>query len=84
MRNRLQGVKIENFPVNFPENREIFSGDRFAHDCSHHQAFQELSRIAVCHSDKLVIIHSDKSAGFVRVARRFWAPEISCLRVRFA
>jgi hypothetical protein len=25
-----------NFPVKFPENREIFSGDRFAPDCAHH------------------------------------------------
>ena len=27
---------MANFPVKFPDNREIFSGDRFARDCAHH------------------------------------------------
>jgi hypothetical protein len=33
-------------PVYFPVYREFGIGDGFAHDCAHHQAFQELSYFA--------------------------------------
>jgi hypothetical protein len=31
--------------LNFAKNSLFFAGDRFAHDCAHHQAFQALSQI---------------------------------------
>jgi hypothetical protein len=45
---------------------------------------QGLSRLAERPFRQVIGGYSDKPAGFVRSARRFWAPETSCFRVRFA
>jgi len=49
-----------------------------------HQAFQGLAAGPQIHSDKRVSGYSGKPAAFVRSSRRFFEPEINCLRVRFA
>src|SRR3977135_4161838 len=36
MQKCLQGLKIAESPVKFPENRGICNGDRFVSDCAHH------------------------------------------------
>jgi len=44
---------------------------------------QELSSLAKRLFRQTIGGYFDKPAGFVRSARRFWAPETSCFRVRF-
>jgi hypothetical protein len=42
-----KGLKIAESPVKFPENRGIYSGDRFAYDCAHHQVLQEINDLGL-------------------------------------